>query len=51
MLLKSNKEFRLILGVTFGNYFLTVSNEVEDHLWLYFEYLLNYPPMYEEADS
>ena len=45
MLLKSNRIFCLILGITFGNYFLTVSNEGDDHLWLYFVFFLNQPPM------
>ena len=49
VLLKSNRIFCLILGITFGNYFLTVSNEGDDHLWLYFVDL-NYPSMYEETD-
>ena len=46
MLLKSNI-CCLILGVTFGNYILTVSNEGEDHLCLYFVYFWNWPPIYE----
>ena len=32
VLLRSNRIFYIILGLTFGNYFLTVSDEVEDHL-------------------
>ena len=42
-------EYFLILGITFETYFLTVSNE-GDHLWFYFAYFLNDPPMYEETD-
>ena len=34
VLLKSNRIFCLILGITFENYFLTILNEGEDHLWL-----------------
>ena len=48
--LRSNRIFCLILGIIFGNYCLTVSNEGDDNLWFYFAYL-NYPPMYEETDS
>ena len=44
MLLKSNRIICLILGITFENHFLTVSNEGDIHLWLYFVYL-NYPSM------
>ena len=44
VLLKSNRLFCLILRITVGNYFLMVSNEGEDHLWLYFVNFLNYPP-------
>ena len=36
-----NRIFCLILGLTFGNVFLMVSNEGEDNLWLYFAYFLN----------
>ena len=43
VLLKSNRIFCLNLGNTFGNYFLTVSNEGDDHLCLFFV-CLNYPP-------
>ena len=50
VLLKSSRLFCLILGNTFGNYSLTVSNEGDDHLWVY-SVNLNYPPMYEETDS
>ena len=50
VLLKSNSMLCLIIGITFGNYFLTVSNDGADHLRLYFVYFLNYPPMYEEID-
>ena len=50
MLHKSNIIFCLILGITFTCYFLTVSEENKDHLWQYFVYALNYPPMYEEID-
>ena len=32
VLLKSNRIFCLVLRIIFGNYFLMVSNEVEDHL-------------------
>ena len=39
-----------MLGKTFENNFFTVSNEGEDHLWLYFIYFLNYAPVYEEID-
>ena len=46
---KRNRIFCLILGIIFGNYCLTVSNEGDDNLWFYFAYL-NYPPMYEETD-
>ena len=45
-LLKSNRIFWLMLGISFGNYFLTVYNESDDHLLLYFLY----PPMYEITD-
>ena len=48
VLLKSNRIFCPIFGITFGNYFLVVPNEGYDQLWLYFVYFLNYPPMYEE---
>ena len=44
MLLKSNIIFRLILGITFENYSLSVSKEGDDHLCFYFVFL-NYPPM------
>ena len=47
-LLKSNRIFCLILGIPFENYFLTASNEGEDLLWLYFAFILNHSPMYEE---
>ena len=50
VLLKNNRIFCLILEITFGNYFLTVSNESDDHLSLYFAFFLNQPPMYEEID-
>ena len=36
VLLKIDRIFYLILGITFGNNFLTVSNKVEGHLWLHF---------------
>ena len=36
--------------IYFGNYFLTVYNEGDDHFSLYFVYFLSYPPMYEEID-
>ena len=49
-LFKSSRIFCLILGITFGNYFLIVSNEDDDYLWLYFVFILNYPPMYKEID-
>ena len=49
VLLRINRIFCLILGITFGNYILSVSNEDDDHLWLYFLFL-NYPPMYEGID-
>ena len=41
-LLRSNRIFCLLLGIIFWNCFLTVSNEVEDYLWLYFVYFLNH---------
>ena len=50
VLLKSNRIFLLMLGISFGNYFLPIYNECDDPLWLYFVYFLNYPPMYEEID-
>ena len=50
MLLKSNRIFCLILGITFENNLLSISNEGDDHLWFYFVFFLNYPPMYEEID-
>ena len=50
VLLKNKRIICRILGITFGNYFLTVSNEFDDHLCLYFVYFLNYSPMYEETD-
>ena len=50
VLLKSNRIICLILGITFGSYFLSVSKEVYDHFLLYFVLFLNYPPMYEEID-
>ena len=51
VLLRSSRIFCLILGIlTFGKYFLTVSNKGDDdHLSLYFVYL-NYPPMWREID-
>ena len=49
MLLKSNRIFCLILRITFGYFFLTVSNEGDDHLRLYFVFLNN-PHMLEEID-
>ena len=47
VLFKNNKIFCLTFGITFRNYFLMVSNEVEDHLWLYFVYL-NHLLIYKE---
>ena len=41
-LLRSNWILCLVLRIIFWNHFLTVSNEVEDHLWLYFVYFLNH---------
>ena len=32
-LLKSNRIFGLIIGITIGNFLLMVSKEGEDHLW------------------
>ena len=49
-LLKCNSIFCLKLGITFGNYFLAISNKGEDHFCLYFVYFLNYPPMCEDTD-
>ena len=39
-----------MLGISFGNYFLTVYNEGDDNLCLYFVYFLNYAAVYEEND-
>ena len=50
VLLKSNRIFWLMLGTSFGNYILTVYNEGDYHLWLYFLYFLDYLSMYEETD-
>ena len=50
MLLKRNRIFCLIWGITFGSHILTVSHEGDDHLWIYFVYCLNYSRMYEEPD-
>ena len=50
MLLKNNGIFCLILEITFGNYFLTVSNEGDDYLLFYFVFFSNQPPMYDEID-
>ena len=50
VLLKSNAIFFLILGIIFGNYFNTVFNEGDDHLWFYFTYFINQPPMYDEIN-
>ena len=47
VLLKSNGIFCLLLGINFENYSLGVSNEGDDHKWIYFMFL-NYLPMYEE---
>ena len=49
-LLKSNRIFCQLLGITFGNYFLSVSNKDDDYLWLYFIFFLSYSDMYEEMD-
>ena len=49
VLLKSNKMFCLVLEITVRCYFLTVSNEGDNHLWLYFVFL-NYPLTFEEID-
>ena len=46
VLLKSNRISCLIIEITFANC-LKVSNDSEDHLWVYFVYFLIYPPMYE----
>ena len=48
ILLKNNRIICLILRIILGNYFLTVSSEVENHLWLYFVYFLNHLAIYEE---
>ena len=48
MLLKSNWIFCLIFEIIFGNYFLMISNKFEEHLWLYFVFFLNHPPICEE---
>ena len=40
--LRNNRICYLILGIFFGNYFLTVYNEIKDHLRLYFVYFLNH---------
>ena len=50
VLLKSNRIFWFMLGISFGNYFLTVYDEGDDNLWLYFVYFLNSPLLYEEID-
>ena len=50
VLLKNNRMFCLTLGITLRNYFLTVSNKGDDHLWLYFAYFLNYSQMSREVD-
>ena len=46
VLLKNNRLFCVKLGITFGNYILTVSDEGENHVRLYFAYFLNYPCTY-----
>ena len=51
VLFKSNWIFWLMFEIYFGNYFLTVYNEGDDHFSLYFVYFLSYPPMYEEIDG
>ena len=43
--------FCIILRITFGNYFLTISYEVEDYLWLYFVYFLNRLLIYEKGNK
>ena len=45
VLLKNNRIFCLTLEITFAKYFLTASNEGDDHLWLYFVFFLNQSPM------
>ena len=46
VLLKSNRIFSFLLGIIFGNFFLSVSNNVGKYLWLHFVYFLNlYPSM------
>ena len=50
VLLKSNRIFYRIFGITYGNYISTVSNKGEDYLWLYFLSFLNHPLMYEKTD-
>ena len=47
VLLKSDGIFCQLLRIIFGNYFLMVSNEVEDHLLFHFVYFLNHLPIYE----
>ena len=47
---KSKRIFWLMIGISFGNYFLTIYNKGNDHLWLYFVYFLNYLYIYEEID-
>ena len=41
-LLRRNRIFCLILRIFLGDYFLTVSDKIEDHLRLYFVYFLNH---------
>ena len=44
----SYRMFYLIIGILFGNYMLTVSNKVEEYLWLYFGYFLNFLSIFGE---
>ena len=48
VILKSSRLFYLIQEINFGNKFVILFNEVEDHLWVNFIYLLNQLPIYEE---
>ena len=39
--LKSNRAFSFLIKIIIGNYFLMVSNKIEEHFWLHFVCFLN----------